>query len=70
MAGWLSQAVSSLLTTPATIREAAGVPRISLVWPSNCGSARRTVITAVAPSRASSLVIAPSLGLRTLAEVT
>ena len=64
--GLVSQAVSSLLTTAATIRDAAGVPRISLVWPSNCGSARRTVITAVAPSRASSLVIAPSLGAQHL----
>ena len=27
------------------------VPRISLVWPSNCGSASRTVTTAVSPAR-------------------
>ena len=43
----VSSAVSSLPTTPATMREAADVPRTSLVWPSNCGSASRTVTTAV-----------------------
>ena len=32
----------------------AEVPRTSLVWPSNCGSASRTVTTAVRPSRTSS----------------
>ena len=51
------------------IRDAAGVPRISLVWPSNCGSASRTVTTAVAPSSASSLPIASSLALSTLADL-
>ena len=44
-----------------------GVPRISLVWPSNCGSASRTVTTAVSPSRTSSLVTSSSLTLSTLA---
>ena len=50
-------------TTPRT----AGVPRISLVWPSNCGSASRTVTTAVSPSRTSSLMTLSSLTLSTLA---
>ena len=44
-----------------------GVPRISLVWPSNCGSASRTVTTAVSPSRTSSLMTSSSLTLSTLA---
>ena len=46
---------------------AAGVPRISLVWPSNCGSASRTVTTPVRPSRTSSLITSSSLTLSTLA---
>ncbi len=41
-------------TTWATIARTAGVPRISLVWPSNCGSGRRTVSTAVSPAITSS----------------
>ena len=44
----------------------AGVPRISLVWPSNCGSASRTVTTAVMPSRTSSLMTSSSLTLSAL----
>ena len=36
---------SSPATTLRTTERAAGVPRISLVWPSNCGSASRTVTT-------------------------
>ena len=44
----------------------AGVPRISLVWPSNCGSASRTVTTAVSPSRTSSLITSASLTLSAL----
>ena len=43
-------------TTWATIREAAGVPSTSLVWPSNCGSGSRTAMTAVRPSSTSSLI--------------
>ena len=42
------------------------MPRTSLVWPSNCGSASRTVTTAVSPSRTSSLVTASSLRLEQL----
>ena len=53
-------ACSSLDTTSATIRDAAGVPSTSLVWPSNCGSGSRTPITAVRPSSASSLVAGSS----------
>ena len=49
-------ACSSLDTTSATIRDAAGVPSTSLVWPSNCGSGSRTPITAVRPSSTSSFV--------------
>ena len=36
-------------------RAPPAVPSTSLVWPSNCGSASRTVTTAVSPSRTSSL---------------
>jgi hypothetical protein len=46
--------VSSFSTTRATMARTALVPRTSLVWPSNCGSARRTVTTAVSPASASS----------------
>ena len=45
--------------------DAAGVPRTSLVWPSNCGSARRTVTIAVRPSVMSSFTTLSSLGLGT-----
>ena len=38
----------------ATMLRIAGVPRISFVCPSNCGSAMRTVSTAVRPARMSS----------------
>ena len=44
------------------------MPRISLVWPSNCGSAWRTVTTAVSPSRTSSLITSVSPTLSALAE--
>ena len=40
--------------TLATIARTAGVPRISFVCPSNCGSGRRTVSTAVSPASMSS----------------
>lgn len=53
-------ALSSLEITVLTMRRAAEVPRTSLVWPSNWGSARRTVTTAVSPSRASSLTMSSS----------
>ena len=56
----VSAALSSLPTTPATMRDAAEVPRTSLVWPSNCGSASRTVTIAVMPSRTSSLTTSSS----------
>ncbi|CAM5368979.1 hypothetical protein SCALM49S_04596 [Streptomyces californicus] len=61
-------ALSSLATTAATIRLAAEVPSTSLVWPSNCGSASRTVTTAVSPSRASSLTMSSSATRSILAE--
>ena len=44
-----SRSVSSFSTTRATMARTALVPSTSLVWPSNCGSARRTVTTAVRP---------------------
>ena len=47
-------AVSSRSTTRETMARTAGVPRTSLVCPSNCGSASRTVTTAVSPARMSS----------------
>ena len=47
------------------MRVAAGVPSTSLVWPSNCGSASRTVTTAVRPSRTSSLMTSSSLARST-----
>ena len=58
--GVVSSAFSSLPTTDATIRVAAEVPSTSLVWPSNCGSASRTVTIAVMPSRTSSLTTSSS----------
>ena len=57
---------SSAETTLRTTVRAAGVPRISLVWPSNCGSASRTVTTAVSPSSTSSLTTSASLTLSAL----
>ena len=38
-----------------------------MVWPSNCGSASRTVTTAVRPSSTSSLMTSVSAALSTLA---
>lgn len=38
----------------ATIARTAGVPSTSFVWPSNCGSGRRTVSTALSPASTSS----------------
>ena len=58
--------LSSADTTLRTTLRAAGVPRISLVWPSNCGSASRTVTTAVSPSSTSSLTTSSSLTLSAL----
>ena len=59
---FFSSEETTLLTTDRT----AGVPRISLVWPSNCGSASRTVTTAVMPSITSSLMTLSSLTLSAL----
>ena len=53
----------AVTTVLATMLRIAGVPRISFVWPSNCGSAMRTVSTAVSPARMSSF---SSLSLPTL----
>jgi len=68
----VSLAVSSFSITRLTIWRTAGVPRTSLVWPSNCGSASRTVSTAVSPARTSSFSILslPALSLRALASIT
>ncbi|CAB5078220.1 unannotated protein [freshwater metagenome] len=55
-------------TTWETMRVTALVPSTSLVWPSNCGSARRTVITPVKPSRTSSLMTSGSLVLSNFAD--
>ena len=52
---------SSVSTTWATNLVTGGVPSTSLVCPSNCGSGRRTVTTAVRPSSTSSLVISSPL---------
>ena len=49
------KAVSSRFTALATRPATGGVPSTSLVWPSNCGSASRTVTTEVMPSSTSSL---------------
>ena len=64
------RAVSSFSTTRATIPRTALVPRTSLVCPSNCGSARRTVTTAVRPARASSFssLSLPTFRRRALSE--
>lgn len=50
-------AASSVSTTFATMPRTGAVPSTSLVWPSNCGSARRTVTTAVRPASTSSFSI-------------
>ena len=42
------------------MRDAAGVPSTSLVWPSNWGSGSRTEMTAASPSATSSLVTGSS----------
>ena len=64
----VSLALISCSTTLATMARTAEVPRISLVWPSNCGSASRTVSTAVRPAKMSSFSILslPALSLRAL----
>ncbi len=54
---------SSAETTLRTTLRAAGVPRISLVWPSNCGSESRTATTPVSPSSTSSFTTSGSLTL-------
>ncbi len=53
----VSSAVSSVSTTLATTWRTGPVPSTSLVWPSNCGSASRTVSTAVRPAMMSSFSI-------------
>ena len=58
-------AFSSAATTLRTTARAAGVPSTSLVCPSNCGSASRTVTMAVMPSSTSSLTTSASLALST-----
>ena len=65
----VSRALSSFSTTLATIRRTAGVPRTSFVCPSNCGSARRTVSTAVRPASTSSFstLSVPAFSRRALA---
>ena len=61
----LSSAPSSVSTTRETIARTGPVPSTSLVWPSNCGSAMRTVTTAVNPARMSSFSMrsAPSFAV-------
>ena len=56
----LKKALKLSATTLPTILMAAFVPSTSLVWPSNCGSVIRTVITAVKPSNTSSLITSAS----------
>ncbi len=62
------RAVSSFSTTRATMARTALVPSTSLVCPSNCGSASRTVTTAVRPARTSSFssLSVPTLRRRAL----
>ena len=64
----VSAAVSSFSTTRVTMARTAAVPSTSLVWPSNCGSASRTVTTAVRPARTSSFstLSLPTLSRRAL----
>ena len=66
--GLVIRSVSSCSTTRATMARTAEVPRTSLVWPSNCGSASRTVTTAVRPARMSSFstLSLPTLSRRAL----
>ena len=49
------------MTTRLTTERIWGVPRVSLVCPSNCGSGKRTVMTAVMPACTSSFSGRPSL---------
>ncbi len=67
-----SSAPSSCSTTRATMPRTAEVPRTSFVWPSNCGSASRTVSTAVRPASTSSFssLSLPALSRRALASTT
>ena len=64
----VSIAVSSFSMTLATMARTAEVPSTSLVWPSNWGSASRTVTTAVRPARMSSFstLSDPTLSRRAL----
>ena len=66
--GEASLAASQSPTTLDTTERICGVPRISLVCPSNCGSGKRTVTTAVIPASTSSFSgrpsLAPTLSLR------
>ena len=60
--------MSSFSTTRATMARTAFVPSTSFVCPSNCGSASRTVTTAVRPARTSSFssLSVPTLRRRAL----
>jgi len=51
------------LTDSLTKPSIGGLPSLVLVWPSNCGSASLTEITAVSPSRTSSPVRFSSFSL-------
>ena len=68
--GESNRSVSALVSTCRTMARTAGVPSTSFVWPSNCGSGRRTVSTAVSPastSSFSSFSFAPTLSRRAAA---
>lgn len=68
----VSRACASFSTTFVTMAFTADVPRISFVWPSNWGSASRTVSTAVSPAKTSSFSIlsSPAFSLRALSPMT
>ena len=63
----MNHSVSRLATIRETIPLTCGVPRTSFVCPSNCGSASRTVTTAVSPSKMSSFATESSLARSTRA---
>ena len=52
------------LTTLSTAVRASGLPSLALVWPSNWGSGSLTEMTAMSPSRVSSLVRLSSFSFR------
>ncbi len=64
-----NRSAMAFCTTCDTMARTAGVHSTSFVWPSNCGSGKRTVSTAVRPASTSSFssLSVPTLSFRALA---